>query len=160
MFNWKSILLFIALTGIAACSTQKKQPNGPQDASNSLVKGNYSALDILLAHNWKLTTLNGKSIQQNINSTSIGFAFDENKQRVSGFSGCNQFSGSFIATESNLTFKQMLSTQMACGEVDKIEWQFLKTLAETTSYKTANGILQLIDKNKHVVAILKISDKL
>lgn len=69
--------------------------------------------------------------------------FDLATNKVSGNTGCNSFSGTFIVKDEALSFeKDMISTKMACpGYNEKI---FLENLLRTNRYEIKNGVLQLM----------------
>ena len=49
-------------------------------------------------------------------------------RRVSGFSGCNRFTGSYELNESQLHFRPLAATNMACLEGMEQEQRFLEAL--------------------------------
>ncbi|MBS1597901.1 MAG: META domain-containing protein [Bacteroidetes bacterium] len=93
---------------------------------------------------WSLIELNGKSIKTDSNSKKEShISFATKGYRVSGNSGCNNFTGSFILTGANhITISKVASTRMACPGMD-VEAEFLKVLGDTDSYDVKGGILSL-----------------
>jgi heat shock protein HslJ len=66
--------------------------------------------------------------------------FDLAKQRFSGFTGCNQMSGSFRVAANGITFdKNMTLTRMACEGYN--EKDFIANLLRITRYELKNGVL-------------------
>ncbi|WP_295982933.1 META domain-containing protein [uncultured Algibacter sp.] len=81
--------------------------------------------------------------------------FDENTNRVSGFSGCNRFNGSYTITENNITFGPTVSTRMMCGEeANSIEHNMFDVLSQVNSFTLKNNELTLL-KDKIVLLIAK-----
>jgi heat shock protein HslJ len=71
--------------------------------------------------------------------------------RVSGFSGCNRFTGSFKQTGSELGFSQMAGTMMAClAREMELESEVLKALGATTHYRIEGEHLLLLTRDKVV----------
>ena len=59
-------------------------------------------------------------------------------KRASGFSGCNNFSGSYVARASILRFGALAATLRACPDrVDGLEAQYLKLLRGVTRFELA-----------------------
>lgn len=73
----------------------------------------------------------------------IQFA-EENK--VSGNSSCNRFTGSYVFSETQLSFGQAASTRMACPQaLMEQEQRFLDGLSRVAQAKLENGMLELTD---------------
>lgn len=108
--NWK--IFFISLTGAAlltSCQTAR------QATPSSMIEGE-----------WNITEVNGSAIKAQSNPY-IGF--DTTEKRVYGNFGCNRISGSFDFNGKNdqIEFGQMLSTMMACPDME-LEQSILKEL--------------------------------
>lgn len=95
---------------------------------------------------WKLTSLNGKAIQTIAEQKEVQFVLHSQESKVSGFSGCNQFSGQYTVDEkgNELKFMPLMSTQMACINQDVNEHVFLNALAKTAQYKVSGQKLDLL----------------
>jgi heat shock protein HslJ len=81
---------------------------------------------------WKLTELMGQAIPATEPDTTPYLQFGDDG-RVSGFAGCNQFTGAYQAEGLRLTFKPMATTQKACLS-DSVEQQFLSTIQGIDNY--------------------------
>lgn len=81
---------------------------------------------------WKLTELMGQAIPTTEPDTTPYLQFGDDG-RVSGFAGCNQFTGAYQAEGLRLTFKPMATTQKACLS-DSVEQQFLSTIQGIDNY--------------------------
>lgn len=108
--------------------------------------------EAVLAGNWTLTELAGEKVKASDYADkfpSIEFA----EGKVSGFSGCNRFSGSYtIAEKGSIQFGMMMSTKMACPAMNK-ETAFLKSLERCVSYTYTAGALSLLSKEGKVLAV-------
>jgi heat shock protein HslJ len=69
--------------------------------------------------------------------------FDVKTMRVKGNTGCNSFSGTFVAGKQSLHFnKDIISTKMACPGYN--EKAFIENLVKTNRYLIREGVLQLM----------------
>jgi heat shock protein HslJ len=121
------LLLFCFLWGnINAQGTSKT----PSDSSQ--LSGNW----------WLLPVLPSDTATGHLPNIS----FDLAKRKFSGFSGCNQISGSFLIAGDGISFdKNMTMTKMACEGYN--EKDFIANLLRVTRYELKNGVLLLlIDK--------------
>ncbi len=75
---------------------------------------------------------------------------------VSGFGGCNKYSGGYKSSAGKLTISNIRSTEMACDNL-KIEQVFLSALMQSDSYKISGSKLRLYTKGR-VVAVLSSLD--
>ena len=71
---------------------------------------------------------------------------EENK--VSGNSSCNRFTGSYVFSETQLSFGQAATTRMACPQaLMEQEQRFLDGLSRVAQAKLKNGMLELMDSD-------------
>ncbi|MFD2551281.1 META domain-containing protein [Bizionia sediminis] len=65
----------------------------------------------------------------------LSLTFNSATRTVSGFSGCNRFTGSYTLHNESLTFGALATTRKLCQpELNNIEQQVLKHLEETASF--------------------------
>ncbi|WP_344839937.1 META domain-containing protein [Kribbella ginsengisoli] len=65
-------------------------------------------------------------------------------ERITGFTGCNDFQGVVATTGNQLTFSDLVSTQKACaGDDGKLEKAFVTTLKGQVTYTIEANRLQL-----------------
>lgn len=81
---------------------------------------------------WKLTELMGQEVPTTEPDLTPYLQFGEDG-RVSGFAGCNQFTGAYETEGLRLTFKPMATTQKACLNAS-VEQQFLTTIQGIDNY--------------------------
>lgn len=93
---------------------------------------------------WQLIEINGQNISgiKLMKEPYLRLVTDDNRAEVNG--GCNGMGGAFTLNEDNfrLRFSQMMSTQMACENME-IEEQLREILGKVDSYAVANDTLQL-----------------
>lgn len=83
---------------------------------------------------WKLTEVNGQPASRGAGQEELHVVFTSAGNRVSGFSGCNRFSGTYEEKNGRLDFGPMAATMMACGEGMDQEQAFLKALEIVQGY--------------------------
>jgi heat shock protein HslJ len=77
--------------------------------------------------------------------------------RVSGSSGCNNYSAAYTLDGDNLTIMPGPMTMMACSEPQMtVEQQLMAALGATVAYEIANGELHLLNADGQVVAIFTV----
>ena len=108
-----------------------------------------------LAGEWIISAVNGEAVKK---MDKIPFlVFDVKEKRVHGNAGCNTINGGFSQDENNsasLKFSQMISTMMACPDMD-VEGQVLKALNAVCFFKmNQDASVSLLDENENVVLTL------
>jgi heat shock protein HslJ len=102
-----------------------------------------AASQALTSQPWQLTRLAG------INRKATGITAEfTSKGTVSGFSGCNQYNGSYTASGSAIRVSsKMATTMMACAKMVMLEERvYLKALTSARSYAVKDGTLTLRSK--------------
>ena len=94
---------------------------------------------------WKLNILEGKKITMAKNQErEIYFTLKTDQNRVTGFAGCNTFSGEYTIEDGNrIRFKNMAITMMACPDVAVNESEFLEVFELADNYTINNDVLSL-----------------
>ncbi|MCX7548261.1 META domain-containing protein [Xanthomarina sp. F1114] len=94
---------------------------------------------------WKLKTLEGQEVKMAENQErEIYFILKTDENRLTGFSGCNTFSGTYTLEEGQrIHFTQIASTMKACPDVDVNESAFLKVFELTDNYTIKDDVLSL-----------------
>lgn len=131
------LLLLFFLTG--SCTGQKNAP--ASDLANGT---DYRLNDI-----WVLENINGKAINVQTEPPRLEFQLKEN--RVTGYGGCNQISGSIQTTEKTIQFGMMARTKMACPDL-ALEDQFLGYLNDQeVGFEIGERKLTLTSGNNRLV---------
>lgn len=110
---------------------------------------------------WHLPPENGQVRLRNIphgdNGEPIKMSFDAPKQRLSGFSGCNNFSASVKDDPKGIEIGPVASTRKMCLEerINKIEQDFYYQLKDYRSLKQEQDQLLLIGRDGDVLTFKK-----
>ncbi len=97
---------------------------------------------------WKVVEINGEMVGA---KTIPTLQLETGGQRVIGFGGINQISGTYKLDGTALSFGPFISTRMAGLEAQmKVEADFLKVLATVTKYQTKGPWLALLAGDKIV----------
>lgn len=147
-------IFFIAMAGVALLTSCRATRHA---TSSSMIEGE-----------WNITEVNGSAVKAQ-SGPYVGFNTSE--KRVYGNSGCNRISGSFDfkGDKGQIELGQMLSTMMACPDME-LEQSILQALNSVVSIKSLdNEHLALCDKNKkpllqmerrfHIVPLSDINGK-
>lgn len=111
---------------------------------------------------WKLTMLDGEKVH-NLKETDhdIHFVLHTNGNRVSGFSGCNTFMGSYSLDGGNrITFSNLASTKKACPVAAIDESELLNILEMTENFTISDGNLVLNTKKIPSLAVFETGNHL
>lgn len=129
MLKLSSVILTIVLF-LSACSSSKTPT---------------VAADPLTDFEWRLTELMGKAIPAAADPmNNITLKFTKADNRVSGFSGCNTYSGGYTSTDPlRISFAQLISTMKACPTGMELESEYLKMLTGVDNYSLNGNVLSL-----------------
>ncbi|MBD8488754.1 copper resistance protein NlpE N-terminal domain-containing protein [Echinicola sp. CAU 1574] len=107
-------------------------------------QGDYRLNDI-----WVLESINGEVFMKEGKSPNLEFNLMEN--RFYGFGGCNRINGNITLENQKVTFGKVVSTQMACPNLEK-EGVFLKKLNDQTyDFIISEGRLTLSNEEDELV---------
>jgi copper homeostasis protein (lipoprotein) len=101
---------------------------------------------------WKLTRLGNAPVNVAPGTRELHFILQPASRRVSGFSGCNQLTGSYELKGDRLTFGQMAGTMMACPNGMDTERAFLDALQKASTTKITRQHLELFDTSGKFLA--------
>jgi heat shock protein HslJ len=108
----------------------------------------------LTGTSWQLTELNGDPATPGAGGKEPSLSFTDDG-KVSGFSGCNRFTGSFQGDGGALSFSPLASTRMACAEGMEQEQRILAMLTEVERYSIRGNDLALYGDAEPQIAHLK-----
>jgi heat shock protein HslJ len=156
----------VAFLREAACSDNMSDKTHPVTARVSLPDGRFLAgcCRIPVAPreaatnttfegvSWRLTTLAGKAPQlSTAASRPVTARFEAG--RVAGFSGCNNFTGSYTIDGDRVTLGQLATTMMACPEPEMaFESAFRGAFSGTVRYTIRGDRLSLVADSGTVLA--------
>jgi len=108
--------------------------NSPEEVTVYAVRVSQSKRDkpdaSIAGTRWILSSVNGRHVDRSKRGPEIHMQLDSAAASVSGYAGCNQFSGSYQLHENKLTFGQLAATMMACADAGDTEPQFLEALSK------------------------------
>jgi heat shock protein HslJ len=106
---------------------------------------------------WKLKELDGKKVEMDDNQEREQYFILREDGTITGFAGCNQFSGSFNldVSKSRIKFENMLSTLRACPDVNVDESEFLKVFNLTDNYTMVEDKLTLNIERRAPLAVFE-----
>ncbi|CVK15718.1 MAG: META domain-containing protein [Apibacter sp.] len=100
-----------------------------------------------LGGTWYLTSIDGTLATESFKGKIPTLNFDFDKNRTNGYSGCNQYNGSFVLTGNVYNPSPMISTLMACPEYNQ-EPRFLELMGKRSSLVFRNYTLQFVQDGK------------
>jgi heat shock protein HslJ len=126
--TYSVLLVFILF--LSACSSSKTPTVTPETIAD---------------YDWRLTELMGKAIPAAADPmNNITLKFNKADNRVSGFSGCNTYSGGYTSNDPlRISFAQMISTMKACPTNMELESEYLQMLAGVDNYTVNGNVLSL-----------------
>jgi len=157
----------VVLLREVACSDSMSNAKHPVEARVSLPDGRFLAgccrdpgpaaaatnTRRLEGVSWRLTSLVGKDPKVLASLSRPATArFDAG--RVTGFSGCNNFTGAYTADTGRVTLGQLASTMMACSEPEmSVERAFSAAFSGTLRYAFDGDRLQLTTASGEVLVL-------
>lgn len=108
---------------------------------------------------WRLSELFGAAVTRaDYVEQAPYIQFDAKTQRVSGYTGCNQFTGSYVVEPGNrLRLSQLASTRRACIGPD-LENPYLRALNSVDRFEVRAGELALMQSDGTVMARFRAVD--
>jgi heat shock protein HslJ len=109
--------------------------------------------------------ISGTYVVSSINGTDyslnkLTIQFEENSKTVSGFSGCNRFTGTYTLEEDSITFGPLASTRMACQEEkNNMEQEMITTLSGVNTFSIKGQELILLNGKSIVLKASKNSEE-
>ncbi|MEN8200618.1 MAG: META domain-containing protein [Thermodesulfobacteriota bacterium] len=101
---------------------------------------------------WKLVEINKKEASLGGGKKELHLVLSSESARVRGFSGCNQFSGSYeLGDDKTLQFGPLAATMMACMEGMEQEQHFLRALESVRHFSISGESLSLHDSEALVL---------
>ena len=108
------VIIFVAL--VIGCSTKE------------------AGVDVRLHDIWALESINGEEfIKDNQTNNHPLIEINLKEERLHGNAGCNTINGKVEVDDSNITFSEIISTEMACP--GDLEQRFLTALKMVDNYK-------------------------
>jgi putative lipoprotein len=104
---------------------------------------------------WVLSTLQGQAAPAGADGKPLDLRMSAADRTVSGFSGCNRYSGSFSSEGRSthgtpIKFGPLAGTMMACAEGGELEQAYLQMLGRVDGYRMQGGELVLLSGGQAV----------
>ena len=136
MKKLSNLLLLIVLLSFSSCSSIS----------------NLNPLSLLTGNNWVLSSLLGGGLDASKFTSGLPFLNFMDGGKLAGFTGCNNFSGSFQIDGTSLNLDPGAMTKKACkgGGED----QFISLLIQAKNFKVAKDKLTLLDGAKELMSFI------
>jgi heat shock protein HslJ len=135
-------LLAVLAAGVAGCSTT----TGHAQAKGAAATQAATTSDSLAQTNWKLVRWASKDgamrdLPRDADPISIAFLARNHDYRVSGFSGCNRYTGTYKLEGGKLIVTVPAATRMACGsdQMAALENAYLTGLGHVATFTLDSG---------------------
>jgi putative lipoprotein len=92
---------------------------------------------------WKLVGIGGESYRHQSRNREPHVRFGKREGSVTGFTGCNSFTGSYSVDGDALGLGEIAATQRACIEGMDVERRFLEALRQADRYEISGDTLKL-----------------
>ncbi len=146
------LLAAVALT-IGACNNNRTNNTAEKGAGEISTVEAVKPED-LLAKEWKLTELNGSSVQPDTTFPNYPHLKFESLTKANGNLGCNGFGANvtFYAADS-IAIQEIVATQMACPNLD-IENRFRMALEDARTFSVEGNVLSMKNAKGEVISKL------
>jgi heat shock protein HslJ len=105
---------------------------------------------------WYLTEVAGSPVSLMANDKQPHIMLNPAKKQATGFSGCNNFFGSYELNGSLLKFGPLGATSMACPDLETgLETEVFKALDQTRTWEIRGGELLFLDDGKILARFTK-----
>ncbi len=140
----KHLIIFISVILLKSCGSAQNV----SDATNS----NDMTTNKSLSGDYEIKVLGEDDLE-----IPLSISFNETKQSISGFSGCNRFFGSYKIKGNTISLSQIGMTKMMCKvSVNQIEQRFINALNSVNKFQiTDTGLALHNDSEVLLNAILK-----
>ncbi|MFT4669851.1 MAG: heat shock protein HslJ [Flavobacteriaceae bacterium] len=135
-------LLFFSILLLAFGCNSLKEKQGAGTTDNTLKAGSYS-----------VTSITGTDIS----SENLTLVISEEGQKISGFCGCNNYSGNINPQGSETLFSRLISTKIYCNSGLTTEELFLKEMRNVASVSVKENTINL--KNASGGSIILVLNK-
>ncbi|MEA1873833.1 MAG: copper resistance protein NlpE N-terminal domain-containing protein [Bacteroidota bacterium] len=106
-------------------------------------------MELLLDRYWKLTMINGKSIDAKHLPQKEAYLVFNDDQRISGNTGCNSLSADYkLPVDGKIEISKIITTKMACAKID-YEADLILALKAATSYRITDSVLLIFNEEQN-----------
>lgn len=147
------ILIFFLLTSCSTVNKKKNQASSISNKSNIQNKSNHQIS--FFQTEWELIKMGSSKPKLTETDNKITILFSKNNSHFAGYSGCNRYSGKFNMKKENLTIENVISTKMACPDLNmSFENSYLNALNKVTNYNIIEDTLFLIKGDRPVLIFI------
>ncbi|MDR0604022.1 MAG: META domain-containing protein [Bacteroidales bacterium] len=107
----------------------------------------------ILNKEWVVIQIGDEKIEQLDKNQPPNLKLSEDK--ISGYSSCNRFHGTYTMEKNKITFSHIAITKMLCPETNEIESIYLKALSNVQRWEYKGGNLYFLNQEKQPIIILK-----
>ncbi|MCI5149315.1 MAG: META domain-containing protein [Candidatus Electrothrix sp. MAN1_4] len=122
--------------------------------------GRQRDIPSIVNNRWYLKEVDGEEIAPESVTKLPFLKVQGSEQRIQGFAGCNDFTGSWLFAYNSFRFNRIATTRMACPVGMEVEDAFLQALDNTRRYTIKDDVLSLHDQRGRVLARLRYSRQL
>lgn len=143
------ICLFAVITTMMSCNSTKKNAASAEKPSKEID-------NIITDKYWKLVMLEGQKVTMvDGQEKEASFTLNSKNNTITGFSGCNNFNGTFELNDGNrIRIGTLATTMRACDGVTN-EHSLLKVFDQADNYTIVNDELRLNIGRRAPLAVFK-----
>ncbi|MGB1308273.1 MAG: META domain-containing protein [Oceanihabitans sp.] len=146
----KLLSLLLTLFALNSCGNSKAITTSKQEAKQTTQKNTEK-----LSGTFYVQVLENK----NIIEPKLTLTFNAEDNRVSGFAGCNNFSGAYTTSGNTLKIDKLIRTEKYCKRFMDIEQSYIHALQNTSSYILLEGTLFLKNEKQNLIEAQQKEDK-
>lgn len=110
----------------------------------------------IVGKEWKIVFIDGKELKAaDLENGYPRMTFNED-YKLSGFTGCNTFNGSFKIKDSTISLDPGVMTKMMCD--NNTEMRILTAFKNITEWKYSGNKLELLTKEKTILILVSKSE--
>ncbi len=137
MNNKKIVVACVLFIGSLLMSCMKKEAPNPTPEASSIEGAQ-----------WYLMEAGGSPVSPIAEDKQPHIMLDPVQKQATGFSGCNNFFGSYELDGASLKFGPVGATRMACPDLETgLETEVFKALDQTRAWKIQDGELLFLNSN-------------
>jgi heat shock protein HslJ len=129
------LFLFILTSALPVFGQEQEQP--PAAASPLPFTGT----------SWAVERIGATPVTLSTDQHRPYLVFNQEKEQVRGFGGCNNFFGGYHVSGDKLQFADLATTMMACADTMELEQQFLQQMHAVRKFRLTGNSLFLLDEN-------------
>jgi putative lipoprotein len=148
MHHIKLLLAACLVIPVSSCATDEAETDKSEDGAAMTVSETRPDVPLRNTY-WKLVELNGGPVQPG-DGRELHMII-KGDDRVTGYSGCNQFMGSVTVAGDGLSFGPVAGTRRMCESVMEQENAFLQALESAHHHAISGEDLEVTNANGEVV---------